>query len=84
MSQGTKLSEAEIGLLNNLQKEYEQMSVQLGAIETQIVAINTQKETVVEKLKGVYKEELELTNKLKEKYGDGNVDLSSGVFTPAK
>ena len=84
MSQGTKLSEAEIGLLNNLQKEYEQMSVQLGAIETQIVAINTQKEKVVEKLKGVYKEELELTNKLKEKYGDGNVDLSSGVFTPAK
>ena len=84
MSQEQKLTEAEIGLLQNLQKEYEQMSVQLGAIETQIVAINTQKETVVEKLKGVYKEELEITNKLKEKYGDGNVDLSSGVFTPAK
>ena len=84
MSHEQKLSEAEIGLLTNLQKEYEQMSVQLGAIETQIVAINTQKEAVVEKLKGVYKEELEVTNKLKEKYGDGNVDLSSGVFTPAK
>ena len=84
MSQEQKLTEAEIGLLQNLQKEYEQMSVQLGAIETQIVAINTQKETVVEKLKGVYKEELEKINKLKEKYGDGNVDLSSGVFTPAK
>ena len=44
MSNQTKLSEAEIGLLKNLQKEYEQISVQLGAIETQIVAINTQKE----------------------------------------
>lgn len=84
MSQEQKLSEAEIGLLKNLQKEYEQISVQLGAIETQIVAINTQKEQLVNKLKGVYEEELELTNKLKEKYGDGNVDLSSGVFTPAK
>ena len=84
MSQEQKLSEAEIGLLKNLQKEYEQISVQLGAIETQIVAINTQKEKLVNKLKGVYEEELELTNKLKEKYGDGNVDLSSGVFTPAK
>ena len=84
MSNQTKLSEAEIGLLKNLQKEYEQISVQLGAIETQIVAINTQKETLVEKLKGVYTEELEVTNTLKEKYGDGNVDLSSGVFTPVK
>lgn len=79
-----KLSEAEIGLLTELQKEFEQCSAQLGQIETQIVAINSQKLKIVEKLKKVYDEEVELADKLKSTYGDGNIDLQTGVFTPTK
>ena len=84
MSQEQKLSEAEMGLLKNLQTEFEQTSAQLGQIETQIVAINQQKKTLVSKLEGIYKEEAELSEKLKEKYGEGNINLESGVFTPTK
>ena len=84
MSQEKKLTEAEIGLLKNLQQEFEQTVAQLGQIESQIVAINQQKDSLVEKLKGVYKEENDLTAKLKDTYGDGNIDLASGIFTPSK
>jgi len=84
MSKEQKLSEAEIGLLKNLQTEFEQTSAQLGQVETQIVAINTQKKSLVSKLEGIYKEEADLSEKLKGKYGEGNINLSSGVFTPSK
>ena len=84
MANATKLSEAEIGLLKNLQEEFNATSAQLGQIETQIVAINVQKEAVVEKLKNIYKEEAELADKLKDTYGDGTVDIGSGIFTPVK
>lgn len=84
MSEQKKLSEAEIGLLKNLQKDFEKLSAQLGQIETQKVAINQQKKALVEKLENVYTEELEMADKLKAKYGDGNIDLASGIFTPVK
>ena len=84
MSETKKLSEAEIGLLKELQKEFEQVSVALGQMETQVVAINVQKKALVEKLEGIYEEEKSLSDKLKGKYGDGTIDLSSGVFTPVQ
>ena len=84
MSQEQKLSEAEIGLLKNLQSEFEQTSAQIGQIETQIVAINQQKKKLVEKLEKMYDEEADITVKLKDKYGDGNIDLQSGIFKPSK
>ena len=84
MSEQKKLSEAEIGLLKNLQKDFEKLSAQLGQIETQKVAINQQKKALVEKLENVYTEELEMADKLKAKYGDGNIDLASGIFPPVK
>ena len=84
MSEQKKLSEAEIGLLKNLQKDFEKLSAQLGQIETQKVAINQQKKALVEKLENVYTEELEMADKLKAKYGDGNIHLASGIFTPVK
>ena len=84
MSQEQKLSEAEIGLLKNLQNDYEQTVAQLGQIESQIVAINQQKDSLVEKLKGVFAEEQDLAAKLEDKYGDGDINLQSGIFTPTK
>ena len=56
----------------------------MGQIESQIVAINQQKDSLVEKLKGVFAEEQDLAAKLKDKYGDGDINLQSGIFTPTK
>ena len=79
-----KLTEAEIGLLKNLQAEFDNVKSNLGQIETQLQSVLLQKETAVEKLKTVFTEEQDLADKLKDKYGEGTVDLANGVFTPAE
>jgi flagellar biosynthesis chaperone FliJ len=79
-----KLTEAEIGLLKNLQTEFDTVKSNLGQIETQLQSVLLQKETAVEKLKTIFTEEQELADKLKDKYGEGTVDLANGVFTPAE
>lgn len=79
-----KLTEAEIGLLKNLQTEFDNVKSNLGQIETQLQSVLLQKETAVEKLKTIFTEEQELADKLKDKYGEGTVDLANGVFTPAE
>ena len=79
-----KLTEAEIGLLKNLQAQFDNVKSNLGQIETQLQSVLLQKETAVEKLKTVFTEEQDLADKLKDKYGEGTVDLANGVFTPAE
>ena len=79
-----KLTEAEIGLLKNLQADFDNVKSNLGQIETQLQSVLLQKETAVEKLKTVFTEEQDLADKLKDKYGEGTVDLANGVFTPAE
>ena len=79
-----KLTEAEIGLLKSLQSDFDTAKSDLGQIETQLQSILVQKDSVVEKLKSIFKEEQELAAKLKDKYGEGVVDLTKGVFTPAE
>ena len=79
-----KLTEAEIGLLKNLQTEFDNVKSNLGQIETQLQSVLLQKEAAVEKLKTIFTEEQELADKLKDKYGEGTVDLANGVFTPAE
>ena len=79
-----KLTEAEIGLLKNLQAEFDNVKSNLGQIETQLQSVLLQKETAVEKLKTVFTEEQDLADKLKDKYGEGTVDLANCVFTPAE
>ena len=79
-----KLTEAEIGILKNLQAEFDNVKSNLGQIETQLQSVLLQKETAVEKLKTVFTEEQDLAGKLKDKYGEGTVDLANGVFTPAE
>jgi len=79
-----KLTEAELELLKSLQTEFDTAKSSLGQLETQLQSVLIQKDLVVEKLKTIFKEEQELAEKLKDKYGDGTVDLANGVFTPAE
>ena len=70
--------------MKNLQAEFDNVKSNLGQIETQLQSVLLQKETAVEKLKTVFTEEQDLADKLKDKYGEGTVDLANGVFTPAE
>lgn len=85
-----KFSEEELKDLGELQQSYQEKQTQLGQIAVQKILLNQQIEAVDNRqveLEGEYEEvqqkEREIVEKLNEKYGPGQLDPQSGVFTPA-
>ena len=85
-----KFSEEELKELGDLQQSYQDKQAQLGQIAVQKIILNQQIEAIDNRqaeLEGEYEEvqqkERESVEKLNEKYGPGQLDPQSGVFTPA-
>ena len=85
-----KFSEEELKELGDLQQSYQDKQAQLGQIAVQKIILNQQIEAIDNRqaeLEGEYEEvqqkEREIVEKLNEKYGPGQLDPQSGVFTPA-
>jgi len=84
-----KFSEEELKELGDLQTSYQEKQNLLGQIAVQMILINQQVETLDNRqveLEGEYEEvqqtERDLVQKLNEKYGPGQLDPQTGVFTP--
>ena len=88
--QETKFSEEELKSLQDLQTSYQQKQLQFGQLEVQRLLVAQQLEQLDNskaKLEVEYGEvqetERTLVQSLNEKYGPGNLDPATGVFTPA-
>jgi len=84
MSKEKKLSKKEFETITNLQNINSQNINQLGILEFQTQKLNTEKSNItntIEQTEQEFQTELE---KLKEKYGNINLDLSTGKFTEVK
>jgi len=88
--QETKFSEEELKSLQDLQNSYQQKQLQFGQLEVQRLLVAQQLEQLDNakaKLEVEYGEvqetERTLVQSLNEKYGPGNLDPATGVFTPA-
>ena len=88
--QETKFSEEELKSLQDLQTSYQQKQLQFGQLEVQRLLVAQQLEQLDNskaKLEVEYGEvqetERKLVQSLNEKYGPGNLDPATGVFTPA-
>jgi hypothetical protein len=88
--QETKFSEEELKSLQDLQTSYQQKQLQFGQLEVQRLLVSQQLEQLDNakaKLEVEYGEvqetERKLVQSLNEKYGPGNLDPASGVFTPS-
>ena len=84
-----KFSEEELKELGELQKNYQekqsilgQLAVQKILLDQQVEAIETRQTEVESEYEGVQQSERDLVQKLNEKYGPGQLDPQSGVFTP--
>ena len=84
-----KFSEDELTSLSNLQTGYQEKQTLLGQIAVQKILLNQQVEAIENRqveLEGEYEEvqqtERDLVQKLNEKYGPGQLDPQTGVFTP--
>tara|TARA_B100000282_G_scaffold250147_1_gene194352 strand:+ start:238 stop:516 length:279 start_codon:yes stop_codon:yes gene_type:complete len=91
MSEPIKFSEDEINKLKELQTSYSEKQVQLGQLhvqkllaEQQLDAIQQQTLDVEKQYVVVQEQEREFVKVLNEKYGPGQLDPETGVFTPTK
>ena len=76
------LTQDELNSLKNVRETFDSLTTVMGSLETQLALINLEKNEVVEQLKNFKQQEIQLGNELKEKYGDGNISLETGEFTP--
>jgi len=84
-----KLTEEEIKQIKEMQAKYNQFVFELGSIEVQLQnvnatksAIETEKDNIVEDIKKLGEREKELIEALKEKYGEGSINIETGEITP--
>ena len=88
--QETKFSEKELKSLQDLQTSYQQKQLQFGQLEVQRLLVTQQLDSLdsakaqLEVEYGEVQEtERKLVQDLNKKYGPGNLDPATGVFTPA-
>jgi len=88
--QETKFTEDELKSLQELQNSYQQKQLQFGQLEVQRLLVTQQLDSLDSakaKLEVEYGEvqetERKLVQDLNKKYGPGNLDPATGVFTPA-
>ena len=91
MSEKVKFSDEELKDLEQLQNDYSQKQVELGQVHVQRLLLNQQIEELHNKQSaleqeyiGIQGREKQLVDALNQKYGPGQLDPETGVFTPAK
>ena len=89
MAEEIKFSEEELKSLQELSQSYQNIQASFGQLRVQKILAEQQADALEEaevKMEADYKEmqdnERELVQQLNEKYGPGQLDPQSGVFTP--
>ena len=90
MAKETKFTEEEIKSLNELSQNYQQIQLAFGQFKVQHLLAEQQMNALEEaevQMESDYSDlqekERELVQQLNEKYGPGQLDPQTGVFTPA-
>ena len=88
--QETKFTDDELKSLQDLQNSYQQKQLQFGQlrvqrllVQQQLDAIDTTEKQMETEYSEVQDTERKLVESLNKKYGPGNLDPATGVFTPA-
>ena len=86
-----KFTDDELQSLQGLQTSYQEKQAMLGQLAVQRILLDQQSEgltvrttEVEQEYQGVQQEERDLVTTLNEKYGPGQLDPTTGVFTPTK
>ncbi len=89
MSEQKKFSEEEIAEIKQVQTNYQKLGLDLVQLKLAIISAKNQLEAyeseekmLTERILDLNDSERSIAKKLEEKYGKGEIDLESGVFTP--
>ena len=86
MANEIKFTEEEVGQINQLRNEVTQVFLQLGQLSLErkrrLDELDTLESQLLQSQKELAEREQNLFKSLNEKYGDGNYDPNTGIFTP--
>ena len=77
------LTQEEIQSLVSLQQKQNEFIIQLGQIEYQVNSLDKQKKEIKDNINQFEQDQLMLSKNLKEKYGEGTINLENGEFVKA-
>ena len=91
MSEQIKFTEEEMKTLRGLQDSYTEKQSELGQLSVQRILLNQQLDALDERqtfleneYKKIQQKEADFVKTLNSKYGQGQLDTDTGVFTPNK
>jgi predicted nuclease with TOPRIM domain len=76
------LTPEELNSLKQLKEDYNFLSINLGRVEIEFMNLKEEKEKLKQEFNNLKTKELELVEQIKSKYGEGNVSLETGEFSP--
>tara|TARA_Y100000385_G_C13070625_1_gene628872 strand:+ start:120 stop:392 length:273 start_codon:yes stop_codon:yes gene_type:complete len=76
-----KLSEEELEKLKKADGENRNITFSLGQVKVQQAILEGQNAQLLEELAKLQKDSNEVAKELQDKYGIGNIDLATGIFT---
>ena len=86
-----KLDSDHVEAIQKLQAEFTESSTQIGRIaidlhyaETQLESLKQMQINALQRFETLREQENTLIAQLKERYGEGQIDIKSGTFTPAE
>ena len=91
MATAKKLNAEDLAAIEELRTEFQDVYNQIGllsidekSIEVQLEYIKSERELKFNAFKDLRVKEDELMTKFREQYGDGQINLADGTFTPAE
>ena len=79
-----KFTQEEINSLKGFQTRLDNIITQFGKINLSRIKLDEQENLLKDEVKKIENEEIELAQKLSDKYGRGSLDIETGTFTPAE
>ena len=76
------LTQEEIDKIKKLKEQFEDLTINAGNIEIQIMNLQLQKDQMKSNFQQLQQQEKVIAQELEEKYGDGTISLESGEFLP--
>jgi hypothetical protein len=77
------LTQEEIQSLKTLQENQSLLVTALGDLEYQITILESRKQFLKNEISNQIENEVKIGKELQEKYGEGNINLEKGEFTPS-
>ena len=79
-----KVTEEEINKVKSLQDKYTEIVARLGQLQLDKSRINQLETELLENFKQLQKDEEYIVTEMNTKYGQGQLDVDSGLFTPVQ